>query len=136
MVTLLASTDWSPFFQTAIGALIGAGGAIAGGAFGSWLKWQKQRQSLAAALGAEVEAIKSVAEFHQYRRTIQECIDFTRANERAKWYKISIADHPFPVFENNVNKIGLSSARPRTRSHYVLFLCQWSSSGLPNTFVR
>jgi hypothetical protein len=38
MITLLASTDWAPFFQTAIGALIGAGGAIAGGAFGSWFR--------------------------------------------------------------------------------------------------
>jgi hypothetical protein len=31
MITLLASTSWAPFFQTAIGALIGAGGAVAGG---------------------------------------------------------------------------------------------------------
>jgi hypothetical protein len=36
MITLFASTDWAPFFQTVIGAIIGAGGAIAGGAFGSW----------------------------------------------------------------------------------------------------
>jgi hypothetical protein len=44
MTTLIASTSWAPFFQTAIGALIGAGGAIGGGAFASWFTWQKERQ--------------------------------------------------------------------------------------------
>jgi hypothetical protein len=91
MITLLASTSWAPFFQTAIGALIGAVGAIGGGSFGSWFKWQKQRQSLAAALAGEVEAVKSVVEFRQYRLVIQDCIEFTKANNKAKWYAISIA---------------------------------------------
>lgn len=110
MITLLASTNWAPFFQTAIGALVGAGGAIGGGAFGSWFSWQKERQAIAAALAAEIEAVKTVAEFREYRRLIQDCIDVTKANKKAKWYAISVADHPFPVFENNVNKIGFLPA--------------------------
>src|ERR1700720_2018282 len=67
MITLLASTWWPPILQTAIGGLIGAFGAIAGGAFGSWFTWQKERQSVAAALAGEVEAFIAVTEWYQTR---------------------------------------------------------------------
>jgi hypothetical protein len=55
MVPIIASAWWAPVLQTAIGALIGATGAIAGGAFGSWFTWQKERQSVAAAFAGEVQ---------------------------------------------------------------------------------
>ena len=85
MIVLIASTDWAPFFQTAIGSLIGAVGAITGGAFGSWFTWQKERQSVAAALAGEVEAFASLGDFRRYRRIMQECIDSTKASNKAKW---------------------------------------------------
>jgi hypothetical protein len=80
--------------QTAIGGLIGAFGAIAGGAFGSWFTWQKERQSVAAALAGEVEAFMAVTEWYQTREFI------------SRGYRSPIDDHPFPVFEANVGKIG------------------------------
>jgi len=43
MDPLLCSSSWAPVVQTALGAFIGAAGAIAGGAFGSWFTWQKVR---------------------------------------------------------------------------------------------
>src|SRR5580704_7891842 len=94
MITLLASTWWPPILQTAIGGLIGAFGAIAGGAFGSWFTWQKERQSVAAALAGEVEAFMAVTEWYQTRQFI------------SRGYRSAIDDHPFPVFEANVGKIG------------------------------
>jgi hypothetical protein len=94
MITLLASTWWPPILQTAIGGLIGAFGAIAGGAFGSWFTWQKERQSVAAALAGEVEAFMAVTEWYQTREFI------------SRGYRSQIDDHPFPVFEANVGKIG------------------------------
>ena len=94
MITLLASTSWAPFFQTAIGALIGAGGAIAGGAFGSWFTWQKERQSVAAAFAAEVQGIIDLFESRRMLELIPQ------------GYKFS-ADPNFAVFETNVGKIGL-----------------------------
>ena len=99
MITFLASTDWAPFFQTvistAIGALIGAGGAIAGGAFGSWFTWQKERQSVAAAFAAEVQGIIDLIESRQILELIP------------RGYKFSIDNPQFAVFETNVGKIGL-----------------------------
>jgi hypothetical protein len=75
-------------------SVIGAFGAIAGGAFGSWFTWQKERQSVAAALAGEVEAFMSVTEWYQTRQFI------------SRGYRSPIDDHPFPVFEANVGKIG------------------------------
>jgi len=46
-----------PVIQVVIGGLIGAFGAIAGGAFGSWFTWQKERQSIAAAFAGEVQGL-------------------------------------------------------------------------------
>jgi hypothetical protein len=74
--------------------LIGAFGAIAGGAFGSWFTWQKERQSVAAALAGEVEAFVAVTEWYQTREFV------------SRGYRTQIDDHPFPVFEANVGKIG------------------------------
>ena len=83
MITLLASTWWPPILQTAIGGLIGAFGAIAGGAFGSWFTWQKERQSVAAALAGEVEAFMAVTEWYQTREFI------------SRGYRSQIDDHHF-----------------------------------------
>jgi hypothetical protein len=99
MITLLASTSWAPFFQTAIGALIGAGCAVAGGAFGSWFTWQKERQSVAAALAGEVQGFIDVVKWREIRELIP-----------LSGYKFPINDHPFPVFDANIGKIGLLPA--------------------------
>jgi hypothetical protein len=93
MVPIIASV-----LQTAIGALIGATGAIAGGAFGSWFTWQKERQSVAAAFAGEVQGFIDVI---NWRQTCEGLL------ERRKF---PIDDHPFPVFEANVGKIGLLPA--------------------------
>jgi hypothetical protein len=95
MTTLIASTSWAPFFQTAIGALIGAGGAIGGGAFASWFTWQKERQSVAAAFAAEVPGIIDLFESRRMLEFIPQ------------GYKFSIDNPQFAVFETNVGKIGL-----------------------------
>ena len=95
MITLLSATNWAPFFQTAIGALIGAVGAIAGGAFGSWFTWQKERQSAAAAFAAEVQGIVDLIDSHQVVELI------------LKRFKFAIDKPQFAVFETNVAKIGL-----------------------------
>jgi len=103
---LAASPWWAPILQTAIGGAIGAGGAIAGGAFGSWFNWQHERQAIAAALAGEVEAAESVAEFRQFRPIIEFCLQSTKAQGKLVYLRFSIDDHPFPVFEQNVSKIG------------------------------
>src|SRR5215471_3553135 len=103
---LAASPWWAPILQTAIGGAIGAGGAIAGGAFGSWFNWQHERQAIAAALAGEVEAEISVAEFRQFRPIIESCLESTKAQGKLVYLRFSIDDHPFPVFEQNVSKIG------------------------------
>jgi hypothetical protein len=106
MVPILASSWWAPILQTAIGGAIGAGGAIAGGAFGSWFNWQHERQAIAAALAGEVEAAEAVAEFRQFRPIIESCLESTKAQGKLVYLRFSIDDHPFPVFEQNVSKIG------------------------------
>jgi hypothetical protein len=58
VVPLLGSAWWPPILQTAIGAA----GAIAGGFFGSWFTWQKERQSVAGAFAAEVQGIVDLIE--------------------------------------------------------------------------
>ena len=98
MVPIIASAWWAPVLQTAIGALIGATGAIAGGAFGSWFTWQKERQSVAAAFAGEVLGFMDAINWRGIREFI------------ARGYKFPIDDHPFPVFEANVGKIGLLPA--------------------------
>jgi hypothetical protein len=94
MVSLLGSAWWPPILQTAIGGLIGAFGAIAGGSFGSWFTWQKERQSVAAAFAAEVQGIVDLI----YVRQVLELIPLG--------YKFAIEPN-FPVFEANIGKIGL-----------------------------
>jgi hypothetical protein len=106
MDPLLCSSSWAPVVQTALGTFIGAAGAIAGGAFGPWFTWQKVRQAIAAALAGEVEAVKSIAEFRQYRQIIERCTELTKANNKLVYFTFSIEDHPFLVFEENVSKIG------------------------------
>jgi hypothetical protein len=98
MTTLIASTSWAPFFQTVIGALIGAVGAIGGGAFGSWFTWQRERQSVAGAFAGELQAIMDVFKWRQISELIP------------RGYKFPIGDNPFPVFDANVGKIGFLPA--------------------------
>jgi hypothetical protein len=74
--------------------LIGALGAIAGGAFGSWFTWQKERQSVAAALAGEVQGFMAVMELAKPREFLP------------LGHRFTVDDHPFPVFEANVGKIG------------------------------
>ena len=78
MGPILASSWWAPILQTIIGGVIGVGGAIAGGAFGTWFNWQKERQAIAAALAGEVEAAKSVVEFRQFPPLIESCLESTK----------------------------------------------------------
>jgi hypothetical protein len=97
---------WPPILQTALGGIIGAIGAVFGGAFGSWFNWQKERQSLAAALAGEVEAVKAVVEFRRYREVLLWSIKQTYARGEAVYLTFSTDEHPFPAFEQNVSKIG------------------------------
>ena len=78
--------------------LVGATGAIARGAFGCWFTWQKERQSVAAAFAGEVLGFMDAINWRGIREFI------------ARGYKFPIDDHPFPVFEANVGKIGLLPA--------------------------
>jgi hypothetical protein len=98
MGAIIASSWWPPMLQTALGGLIGAAGAIAGGAFGSWFTWQKERQSVAAAFAGEVQATIDVIDWRQILELIP------------RGYKFPVDDHPFPVFEANIRNIGLLPA--------------------------
>jgi hypothetical protein len=95
---LLATSSWAPVIQTVIGALIGAFGPIAGGAFSSWFTWQKERQSIAAAFAGEVQGLIEVVNWREFREGI------------LAGQKFPIDEHPFPVFDANVGKIGLLPA--------------------------
>jgi hypothetical protein len=107
MLIIARMSDWwPPILQTAIGGIIGATGAVFGGAFGSWFNWQKERQSLAAAFAGEVEAVKAVVEFRRYREVLLWSIERTKATGKAEYLTFSIDEHPFPAFEQNVSKIG------------------------------
>ena len=66
---VLGADRWVPFLSL-ISTIIGAAGAIAGGAFGSWLTWQKERQSVAGALAAEVKGILDHMERYQFAELI------------------------------------------------------------------
>jgi hypothetical protein len=94
MVPLLASSAW----PTVIAALIGAAAAIGGGAFSQWFIWQKERQAVAAALAAEIQGFVDVTDWRQARERIPQ------------GYKFAIDDHPFPVFEGKIGKLGLLPA--------------------------
>lgn len=85
---------WAPLLQTVVGAVIGAIGAIGGGAFASWFAWQKERQAVAAALAGEVQGLIDVFEWVEARELIP------------KGYVFPIDERPFPVVEANVGKIG------------------------------
>jgi hypothetical protein len=61
---------WAPVLQTVIGALIGATGAIARGAFGCWFTWQKERQSVAAAFAGKVQGFTDVINWRGIREFI------------------------------------------------------------------
>jgi hypothetical protein len=94
MVPLLASSAW----PTVIAALIGAAAAIGGSAFSQWFIWQKERQAISAALAAEIQGFIDVTDWRQVRERIPQ------------GYKFAIDEHPFPVFDGNVGKIGFLPA--------------------------
>jgi hypothetical protein len=98
MSPIIASAWWPPILQTALGGLIGTAGAIAGGAFGSWFTWLKERQSVAAAFAGEVRAIIDVIDWLQIVELIPH------------GYKFPVDDQPFPVFEAHIRNIGLLPA--------------------------
>ena len=89
---------WAPVLQTVIGALIGATGAIARGAFGCWFTWQKERQSVAAAFAGKVQGFTDVINWRGIREFI------------LRGLQVPIDHHPFPMFEANVSQIGLLPA--------------------------
>src|ERR1700722_6095195 len=94
MVFLLGSAWWPPLLQTAIGGLL----AMGGGAFGSWFTWQRERQSVAAALAAEVQGVIDFLEWRQV------CEGLSQGR------KFVVGDLRFVVFEATVGKIGLLPA--------------------------
>ena len=94
MYPLIAASNWGPLLQTVIGGLIGALGAIGGGAFGSWFTWQKERRSVAAAFAGEIHAILGVVGWRRAREAI------------LKGKSFPIEEHPFPVWEANVSNVG------------------------------
>ena len=92
MITpVLSSSWWPPILQTAVGGLL----AIVGGAFGLWFSWQRERQSLAAAFAAEIQAILDVVAWREAREGVLQGKNFP------------ISEDPFPVWKANVGKIGI-----------------------------
>jgi hypothetical protein len=78
------------FIATVIGAL----GAIVGGAFGSWFSRQQERQALAAALAAEVHGLMDIVEVKHIVRDLEQGVVF------------DIGDNPLAVFYATVSKVG------------------------------
>jgi hypothetical protein len=107
IVPIIASSSWAPLLQTAFGASIGFAVAVAGVVFGAWFKEQLRRQSLAAALAAEVEAVTEITGHHMVIELIQTCIASMEANGKPEYPRLPIQDHPLPVFEESVGKLGL-----------------------------
>ena len=95
MILFLAVSSWVPAVLPIIGVFIGAFAAIAGGAFAQWFNRQLERQSLAAALAGEIQCILETTSWQDARRDI----------EQGK--AAPVDEHPFPIFEANVAKIGL-----------------------------
>jgi hypothetical protein len=107
IILIIASSSWAPLLQTAFGALIGFALAVAGVVFGAWSKGQLQRQSLAAALAEEVEAVTEITGHHMVVELIQTCIASMEANGKPEYPRFAIQDHPLPIFEENVGNLGL-----------------------------
>jgi hypothetical protein len=107
IIPIIASSSWVPISQTTFGASIGAAIAVIGVAFGAWFKGQLWRQSLAAALAAEVEAVTELTGHHRVVELLHTCIASMEANGKPEYPRFPIQDHPFPVFEENVEKIGI-----------------------------
>ena len=116
MVFLLGSAWWPPILQTAIGGLL----AMGGGAFGSWFTWQKERQSVAAALAGEVQGLINII---KWRDTCKGLLEGR---------KPPIEDHPFLVFEANDGKIGLLPVKLAGMVAEFYSNAPGNSSGLSN----
>jgi hypothetical protein len=91
----LLAADAVSLWVTLLSVAIGAGAAIGGGAFASWFTWQHERQALASAFAGEVRGFLEVVDWREAREGLLQGKNFP------------IDDHPFPVFEANVGKIGL-----------------------------
>jgi hypothetical protein len=107
IIPLIASSSWAPLLQTAFGASLGFAVAVAGVALRAWFKGQLRRQSLAAALAGEVEAVTELTRHHMVVELIPNCIASMEANGKPEYPRFPIQDHPLPVFEESVGKIGL-----------------------------
>jgi hypothetical protein len=107
ILQIIASSSWAPILQTAFGASIGFAVAVAGVIFGAWFKGQLRRQSLAAALAAEMEAVTELTGHHMVVELIQTCIASIEANKTPEYPRFPIQDHPLPVFEESVGEIEL-----------------------------
>jgi hypothetical protein len=110
MSPIIAASPWAPAALALVGTAIGAIASIAGGAFSQWFIWQKERQAVAAALAREVRGFVDIVDSSQIRSLLLDCIDRTKSTGQAFIYSLPIDDHPFPVFEQNVNKIGFLPA--------------------------
>jgi hypothetical protein len=106
MLILLASSSWAPFLQTLVGAIFGALGAIAGGAFGTWFTWEKERQNLAAALAGEIHAINSLVEFRGFKEKLQSFISSSREAKKLSYHSRLVTQDYFVIFKRNADKIG------------------------------
>ena len=106
MLILLASSSWAPFLQTLVGAIFGALGAIAGGAFGTWFTWEKERQNLAAALAGEIHAINSLVEFRGFKEKLQSFICSSREAKKLSYHSRLVTQDYFVIFKRNADKIG------------------------------
>jgi hypothetical protein len=107
IIPIIASSSLAPILQAAVGASIGSAVAVAGVAFGAWFKGQRRRQSLAAALAAEVETVTEITGHQMVVELIQTCIASMEANGKPEYPRFPIQDHPLPVFEGSVGKIGI-----------------------------
>lgn len=54
--------------------------------------------------------MKAIKDFRRYRQTIQSYIDKTRADNKIVHLSFPIDEHPLPVFEQCVSKIGFLPA--------------------------
>jgi hypothetical protein len=94
MITFLCAAWWPPIVQTALGGFL----AIAGGVLGSWLNWRKERKAVSAAFAGELEGLIDVINWRETSKLIR------------LGFVLTIDERPFPVFEANIDKIGVLPA--------------------------
>jgi hypothetical protein len=60
------SDAWVTLGSVVVGGVL----STVGGAFGAWFNWQRERQSMAAALAGEIEALIDVINWREAREGI------------------------------------------------------------------